>query len=90
MIKELKDTTVLMESVDYKERFVAEYLQTKIIRDNLHKMLVKMQANTLDFKPTCGYELLKHQEDIMNEYLLTLELRAELEQINLESISIKK
>lgn len=38
---ELKDTVDLMNSEDYKERFKAEYLQTKIRYDNLRKMLVK-------------------------------------------------
>ena len=44
---ELKDTVDLMNSSDYKERFQAEYLQTKIRYDKLHKMLVKYEAKTL-------------------------------------------
>ena len=84
MIKDLRETVELMESADYKERFLGEYLQTKIRRNSLHKMLVQMQAGTLKFQPACSYEILKHQEDVMNEYLLILELRAEVEQIDLE------
>ena len=38
---ELKDTVDLMNSSDYKERFQAEYLQTKNRYNKLHKMLVK-------------------------------------------------
>lgn len=38
---ELKDTIDLMTSEDYKDRFKAEYYQTKIRYDKLHKMLVK-------------------------------------------------
>ena len=84
LVSELHDTINLMESKDYKERFVAEYLQVRIRRDKLHKMLVKLQAGTLGFQPSCSYEILKHQEDVMNEYLLTLELRAQVEKIELD------
>lgn len=35
---ELKDTIELMNSTDYKERFRAEYYQTKIRYDKLDKM----------------------------------------------------
>ena len=38
---ELKGTVDLMTSEDYKERFKAEYLQTKIRYESLHKMLTK-------------------------------------------------
>lgn len=51
---ELKDTIELMNSSDYKERFKAEYLQVKIRYDKLHKMLVKWDAGTLGFTPTCA------------------------------------
>ena len=50
---ELKDTISLMNSIDYKERFQAEYYQTKIRYDKLCKMLIKNEAGTLGFKPTC-------------------------------------
>ena len=39
---ELMDTVDLMNSADYKERFKAEYLQTKIRYNNLHKMLINI------------------------------------------------
>lgn len=54
---ELKDTIELMNSSDYKERFKAEYLQVKIRYDKLHKMLVKWDAGTLNFTPTCAKAL---------------------------------
>ena len=38
---QLKDTVELMLSDDYKDRFKAEYYQTKIRYDKLHKMIVK-------------------------------------------------
>lgn len=59
---ELKDTIELMNSSDYKERFKAEYLQVKIRYDKLHKMLVKWDAGTLNFTPTCAKALLLEQK----------------------------
>lgn len=80
---ELKDTIELMNSADYKERFKAEYLQTKIRYDKLHKMVIKYEAGTLNFEPSCSIELLKHQKSMMGQYLYDLEVRAEIEKIDL-------
>ena len=78
---ELKDTIELMTSGNYVDRFQAEYCQTKIRYENLHKMLVKYDAGTLDFTPSCPIELLKHQARMMGQYLYDLEVRAEIEKI---------
>lgn len=78
---ELKDTIILMNSSDYKDRFKAEYQQTKIRYDKLHRMIVRYEAGTLDFEPTCSLELLKEQASYMGRYLYTLEVRAEIEKI---------
>lgn len=80
---ELKDTIELMNSSDYKERFKAEYLQVKIRYDKLHKMLVKWDAGTLNFTPTCTKALLMEQERYMREYIRCLETRAEIEGVDL-------
>ena len=80
---ELKDTVELMNSEDYKDRFKAEYLQTKIRYDKLNKMLVKHEAGTLDFTPSCPIVNLKKQEIAMRGYLSVLEVRAEIEGIDL-------
>ena len=80
---ELKDTVELMNSSDYKERFVAEYVQTKIRYNKLHNMLVKADAGKLDFKPTCPLELLREQKAAMGKYLYCLEVRAQIEGIEL-------
>lgn len=80
---ELKDTIELMNSEDYKDRFKAEYFQTKIRSEKLHAMLVKHEAGTLDFTPTCPIVQLKKQEIAMREYLKTLEVRAATESIDL-------
>lgn len=41
---ELKDTIELMTSEEWKDRFIAEYLQTKIRYEKLHKLLVRREA----------------------------------------------
>ena len=83
-MKELKDTIELMNSEDYKERFKAEYWQTKIRYNKLHKMLIKAEAGTLGFTPTCGLDILDDQKYHMGYYLKQLEIRAELEGIDLD------
>lgn len=80
---DLIDTVELMNSSDYKERFKAEYLQTKIRYEKLHKMIIKYEAGTLDFEPTCSIQLLKSQASAMGNYLYALEVRAEIEKIDL-------
>jgi hypothetical protein len=82
---DLMDTFELMSSADYKDRFKAEYLQTKIRYDKLHKTIVKAEAGTLEFEPTCPLQLLKSQASAMGEYLFTLEIRAEIEKIDLHA-----
>lgn len=80
---ELKDTVELMNSEDYKERFKAEYVQTKIRYEKLHAMIVKYEAGTLDFEPTCPIDALKTQAHAMGQYLYCLEIRAQIENIEL-------
>ena len=77
-------TAELMGSADYKERFKAEYHQTKIRYDKLHKMCTYYEAGTLDFEPTCSLELLTKQKAAMGQYLHCLEVRAEIEGITLQ------
>ena len=80
---ELKNTIDMMNSTDYKERFKAEYYQTKIRYEKLHKMIVKYEAGTLDFTPNCPIPVLKAQKSAMGNYLYSLEVRAEIENIEL-------
>ena len=80
---ELKDTIELMNSEDYRERFKAEYYQTKIRYDKLHKMIIKMEAGTCDFAPSCSLETNKEQAKWMGMYLHVLEVRAQIEKIEL-------
>ena len=80
---DLLDTVELTSSSDFKDRFKAEYYQTKIRYEKLHKMVVKYEAGTLEFEPNCSLELLKAQESVMRSYLYMLEMRAEIEKITL-------
>ena len=80
---ELKDTIEMMNSEDYKERFKAEYYQTKIRYDKLDKMTVKYEAGTLNFTPSCSLEVLKEQKKYMGNYIRMLRIRAEIEKIEL-------
>ena len=82
-VNELAPTAAMMCSEDYKERFKAEYYQTKIRSDKLHKMCVKYEAGTLDFTPTCSLELLTKQAAAMGNYLKCLEIRAQIEGVTL-------
>lgn len=80
---ELRDTIEMMNSEDYKERFKAEYYQTKIRYEKLHAMIVKYEAGKLEFEPKCKIELLRHQASMMGQYLYDLEVRAQIEDIEL-------
>ena len=79
----MKDTIPLMTSSDYKERFRAEYHQLKCRIEKLYEMLVKYDAGTLGFTPDCSIALLKDQLSIMRDYRYALQVRAEIEGIEL-------
>ena len=85
----LHSTSELMASSDYKSRFVAEYLQTKIRYEKLKAMTTKYVVTIesgkdyLGFKPSCSVELLLKQQRFMGEYLSCLEQRAVIEDIEL-------
>lgn len=82
----LKDTVELMNHSDYRVRFIGEYLQTKIRYNSLHRMLIKLEAGTLEFIPTCDSSILEEQCYHMGMYLKQLEIRAEVEKIRLPRI----
>lgn len=73
----------LIISSDYKARFVGEYVELKIRYNKLHKMLIKHEAGTLGFEPTCDISILEDQAYHMGNYLKQLEIRAEIEKITL-------
>jgi len=80
---ELKDTVELMSSDNYKDRFKAEYIQTKIRYNKLHNMLTSYDAGKLNFEPSCPIDLLRTQASQMGQYLYTLEVRAKIEDIEI-------
>ena len=81
MIKTLKDTTELMNSTDYRERFIAEYNQLVIRYRGLRNMLNKWDMNELEFKPTCHRSTYNMQIKAMTDYIAVLEARAVMEGI---------
>lgn len=70
---------------DYEQRMVDEYWKTKERYDKLRRMIVKYEAGTLDFKPKCTVGLLRDQLNTMRHYLEVLEIRAEIEDVDLFS-----
>lgn len=81
---ELKETIPMMESLDYKERFRAEYFQLEIRIKRLGNMLRKYKEGTLTFKPSCSYDLLDSQLKAMRLYHDYLEARVIIENIELD------
>ncbi|MBQ3108199.1 MAG: N-acetylmuramoyl-L-alanine amidase [Clostridia bacterium] len=71
------------EEPDYLERMKAEYRELKERYEKLHSIIVRYEAGTLDFTPTCPIELLKKQARAMGEYLYVLEVRAAMEGVAL-------
>lgn len=93
-MKDLRDTIEMMISADYKERFKAEYYQTKIRYEKLKAFNTKIeaakrtqyygQAPVVDMpKHDCPEELLLDQQTVMGNYLHILEVRAQIEGVAL-------
>lgn len=81
----LKETVELMNSEDYKERFVAEYHQVKIRYEKLKNFCNKIEVEEMLGKEVtkhdCPLELLREQQKYMGLYLSILEKRALIENI---------
>lgn len=69
---------------DFKERLYIEYKELEDRSNKLSAMLKKWRNNSLDFTPSCSYELLEKQLQVMLEYKNILEERAKIEKISLE------
>lgn len=91
---ELKQTVSMMQSLDYKERFKAEYYQTKIRYEKLKSFNTKIEAANYTLyedsgtkypmpKHDCPDSLLREQQTAMCQYLHILEVRAVIEGIEL-------
>lgn len=94
---QLKDTRDMMVSSDYKERFKAEYLQTKIRYEKLKKFNTRIDAARMTEymekpiempKHDCPDTLLLEQQTQMAHYLHTLEVRAVIEGIDLGEFNV--
>lgn len=87
---EQKDTINGMLSQDYKERFIAEYQQTKIRYEKLKAYCNKIEAAQLTGSEEpphdCPLDLLRGQQSAMGSYLAKLEVRAVIENIELKGI----
>ena len=83
----LGDTINEMMSPDYRVRFVAEYHQTKIRYEKLKKLCNRIEAARVtgqkDPNHDCPMSLLRQQQQVMGHYLHILEIRAEIEEIEL-------
>ena len=74
----------LLNSEDYKERMKGEYLFVKDKYEKLHRIIVKYDAGTLGFDLTCDIRLLRDQAAAMGQYLYLLEVRAQIEGVELQ------
>lgn len=84
MSDKTKGEPVVPEALEtWQERMQCEYRETKERYEKLNRLLVKHAAGTLDFTLKCPIELLKAQREHMSDYLYTLEIRAEIEGVNL-------
>lgn len=89
----MNDTIAMMNSDDYKERFKAEYWQTKIRYEKLKAFNTEMEASRRTSyemgkkvpmpKHDCPDDILREQQSAMGQYLHILELRAVIEGIEL-------
>lgn len=91
------DTVDGMLSPDYKERFRAEYAQTKIRYERLKAFNTKIEAANRTNEWRCRYEMpkvempkhdcpddiLEQQQHLMGQYLHILEVRAVIEGVDL-------
>ena len=87
---EFKETVELMLSDDYRDRFFAEYLQTKERYERLKRFnnrieaaeRVNLSGGTMkEPEHDCPSNLLREQQRVMGEYLHLLEVRREIEGI---------
>lgn len=85
-MKDIKENKMNKEKETWQDRFVTEYKQLKERYNKLHKTIVQLEAGVCNFTlPNCSLDLLKRQAKAMGEYLFVLEMRAEIECLDLET-----
>ena len=86
---DLSATNKLMISEDYKERFLAEYIQLETRYEALMNIIWKYDhGEKLGFELDTPMHLLKKQAKAMYEYISALNERARFEDINISSLAL--
>ena len=86
---DLSSTNKLMVSEDYKERFLAEYIQLETRYESLMNIIWKYDhGEKLGFELDTPIYLLKKQAKAMYEYISALNERARFEDINVSSLAL--
>lgn len=89
MSNDLTWTKSLMDSTNYKQRFFAEYWQTKIRYEKLKNFCDKIEAARIMHLAEPVHDVpekvLRAQQKAMGEYLHVLEVRAIIENVDLET-----
>lgn len=85
VIRNLEDTIPLMNSSDYKDRFVAEYEQLRIRMKKLKYIIDKYNEGTLEFELSMPIVVYENQYLAMEMYLNILKQRAIAEEIYFRS-----
>lgn len=84
MNKVLEKSAPFMLSDDYKDRFLAEFMQIDNRLRGLEKMLEDWDLGILSFEPSCPRETYKFQWKAMRDYRDILVVRAKIEGIDLD------
>ena len=86
---DLSSTNKLMVSEDYKECFLAEYIQLETRYEALMNIIWKYDhGEKLGFELDTPMHLLKKQAKAMYEYISALNERARFEDINISSLAL--
>ena len=78
-----QDTARLMQSLSWRDRFLAEYIQVTIRKDALARFVEREMTSDIPAVASEAMELMKHQFSVMTEYQEILKERAKIEKIEL-------
>lgn len=79
----LINSTLLMKSKNFKERFRAEYIQAVVRFNRLVAFLRQWDEGKLDYEPATPRATFNFQVEAMSKYIGILETRAKIEEIKL-------
>lgn len=83
----LQESADWMFSDDYKQRFVAEYVQVAARLALLKRVLDNRDDREVEFETTCSRSALEDQASVMEDYAIVLQERADREGIELPNIA---